>query len=190
MTMMSLCEREAVGGRQDSYWIGQRTDEQYDFPFSRQYLQTVEPEKAYTLSRKYKAPAPAPAPAPDKPSAIAGEAMDEEAMLNAMSAEEAAANDNNDDNNVKGVVAGESEAMDVPMRPEEKKRLDWRDDLYLAPLTTVGNLVRLVSCTLAPMTRLKPSRQIPMFASSFLGENATRLIYSHSAGYARPSAPV
>jgi len=42
----------------------------------------------------------------------------------------------------KGVVDGESEAIDVPLRPEEKKRLNWENGLYLAPLTTVGNLVR------------------------------------------------
>lgn len=38
-------------------------------------------------------------------------------------------------------IPGESEAMDVPLRPEEKKRLNWENGLYLAPLTTVGNLV-------------------------------------------------
>ena len=42
---------------------------------------------------------------------------------------------------VNGFVDGESDTMDVPLRPEEKKRLDWENGLYLAPLTTVGNLV-------------------------------------------------
>jgi hypothetical protein len=40
-------------------------------------------------------------------------------------------------------IPGESEADDVPMRPEEKRRLNWENGLYLAPLTTVGNLVSL-----------------------------------------------
>jgi tRNA-dihydrouridine synthase 3 len=60
--------------------------------------------------------------------------MDEEAMLNAMMG-------GADGQAEKGVVDGQSEKMDVPLRPEEKKRLDWREELYLAPLTTVGNLV-------------------------------------------------
>jgi tRNA-dihydrouridine synthase 3 len=38
-------------------------------------------------------------------------------------------------------IPGENEAMDVPMRPEEKRRLSWDNGIYLAPLTTVGNLV-------------------------------------------------
>lgn len=40
----------------------------------------------------------------------------------------------------KGIIDGEAEAMDVPLRPEEKRRLNWENGLYLAPLTTVGNL--------------------------------------------------
>lgn len=60
--------------------------------------------------------------------------MNEEELMNH---EESATNDEES----KGIVYGESEAIDVPLRPEEKKGLDWRGGLYLAPLTTVGNLV-------------------------------------------------
>ena len=55
-----------------------------------------------------------------------------------VAAEEAAMN---------GHVNGEVEAMDVPLRPEEKRQLPFKDGLYLAPLTTVGNLVnRFLFC--------------------------------------------
>lgn len=39
-----------------------------------------------------------------------------------------------------GLDEGLSEGVDVPLRPQEKKKLDFRGKLYLAPLTTVGNL--------------------------------------------------
>jgi tRNA-dihydrouridine synthase 3 len=57
-------------------------------------------------------------------------------------AEEAAVNEEEEAANAepKGLVPGEAEAMDVPLRPEEKRRLNWDNGLYLAPLTTVGNL--------------------------------------------------
>jgi hypothetical protein len=45
----------------------------------------------------------------------------------------------------KGLIDGEVEALDVPLRPEEKRGLNWENGLYLAPLTTVGNLVCLFS---------------------------------------------
>lgn len=92
---------------------------------SSAYLAKVEPDKAFTLSR-------AIAPKPKK--AAAPVVSEEEAANEAVAApEEEALN--------AGMVDGESEAIDVPLRPEEKRRLNWENGLYLAPLTTVGNLV-------------------------------------------------
>lgn len=65
-------------------------------------------------------------------------------MLNAMMGGAAAQPGQESGGEKNGVIDGESEQMDVPLRPEEKKRLDWREELYLAPLTTVGNLVRVL----------------------------------------------
>lgn len=65
----------------------------------------------------------------------------------AMGAEEDAMNVEEEEQ--KGVVDGQAESLDVPLRPEEKRRLNWENGLYIAPLTTVGNLVRyicLMSC--------------------------------------------
>ena len=83
------------------------------FPFSEKYLAHTEPQKKFTLSQN----------APR----VGGMSSEEEAM--------------NGEEEVKGDIPGEAEAMDVPLRPEEKKRLNWENGLYLAPLTTVGNLV-------------------------------------------------
>lgn len=100
------------------------------------------------------------AAATDKPG---NDAMDEEEALNVSvsveantstpaaaaqvadmiaSAEEAAMNAEEElGANGKVHVYAEHEAIDVPLRPEEKRRLNWENGLYLAPLTTVGNLV-------------------------------------------------
>lgn len=63
--------------------------------------------------------------------------VDEEAAMNG----EVEASGDGEEEALNGVVDGEEEAMDVPLRPEEKRRLNWDNGLYLAPLTTVGNLV-------------------------------------------------
>jgi tRNA-dihydrouridine synthase 3 len=69
----------------------------------------------------------------DKNAKPAAEPVDEEEAFNDLAAGAQPVS--------KGDVPGESEADDVPMRPEEKRRLNWEGGLYLAPLTTVGNLV-------------------------------------------------
>ncbi|KAK1924549.1 putative tRNA dihydrouridine synthase [Papiliotrema laurentii] len=88
----------------------------YPFPYSASYLAKIEPQKEFNLGKNVQN----------------GQAEDdEEAMMSAMGQPPA---------EVRGVVDGESEASEVPMRPEEKRRLNWDNGLYLAPLTTVGNL--------------------------------------------------
>lgn len=124
----------------------------YPWKFATRYLAHIEPHKPFDLAiprgkaangRAGEDNNKRPAPANEE------EAMNEEEAANGEEAkvnEEEAANEaataatNGNGAEDRGVVPGESEAMDVPLRPEEKRRLNWDNGLYLAPLTTVGNL--------------------------------------------------
>jgi hypothetical protein len=80
-------------------------------------LKRIEPHKEFYHDKNFKPTAP--------------EAENEEEAFNDLAAGAQPASD----------IPGETEGDDVPMRPEEKRRLNWEGGLYLAPLTTVGNLV-------------------------------------------------
>lgn len=86
------------------------------YKYSKEYLRKIEPHKEFIHDRNL---------ATD-PSEI-----NEEDAFNDSAHATGSASD----------IPGESEAMDVPLRPEEKRRLNWDNGVYLAPLTTVGNLV-------------------------------------------------
>lgn len=95
----------------------------------------VEPNKEFSLQRPNKGANGKGHPKQAKP-------VDEEAAMNG----EVEASAPEEEEAMNGVVDGEAEAMDVPLRPEEKRRLNWDNGLYLAPLTTVGNLVSFTVC--------------------------------------------
>ena len=95
----------------------------YEYKYSKEYLKRIEPHKEFYHDKNLKP---------------AIEDVDEEEAFNDLAAgAQPVASD----------IPGESEADDVPLRPEEKRRLNWENGLYLAPLTTVGNLVCLSSST-------------------------------------------
>ncbi|TYJ52186.1 tRNA-dihydrouridine(47) synthase [NAD(P)(+)] [Cryptococcus floricola] len=101
------------------------------FPFSTAYLAHVDPEKPFTLGDRNDS---RNKPQKRKKTVI----LDEEEAANEVEENEEEAQ--NEVEEAKGYVMGESESFDVPMRPEEKRRLNWEGGRYLAPLTTVGNL--------------------------------------------------
>lgn len=125
---------------------------QYEYKYSKEYLRRVEPHKPF-YHDKNRSVARAPAAELDEEEAF-NDTADGASSVTAAPVSH---------------VPGESEAMDVPMRPEEKKRLNWENGLYLAPLTTVGNLVSgeihpylptrrwrgdVLTCKLKPFRRL------------------------------------
>lgn len=104
--------------------------EQFPYPMSAEYLHSI--DSSYQYERAYKPYQPPPPKKGAKPAAE----MNEEEEMAAMDEEEQAMAVG-----LAGMTGAEVEKDDVPMRPVEKKRLDWTGKTYLAPLTTVGNLV-------------------------------------------------
>ncbi|KAI5450446.1 tRNA-dihydrouridine synthase 3 [Naganishia albida] len=104
----------------------------FPYPMSAEYLHSI--DSSYQYDRAYKPYQPPPPKKGAKPAAAAA-AMNEEEAMAAMDEEEQAATVG-----LATMTGHEAERDDVPLRPVEKKRLDWRGKTYLAPLTTVGNL--------------------------------------------------
>jgi tRNA-dihydrouridine synthase 3 len=102
-------------------------------------LKSIDPSYRYEFA--YKPPQTQPQ---GKKGAAAAVVLDEEEAMAAMNEEEAMAMSGS--GGLDKLAGAEVEADDVPFRPVEKKRLDWRGKTYLAPLTTVGNLVRHATC--------------------------------------------
>lgn len=110
----------------------------FPYPLAAEYLRQVDPGCVAGLWNAEKAKAREDRRQQSSQSAPAAtEELDEEALMNAEPATTAGLHDG-------GALAAAAGARidgdDVPTRPEEKRRLDWRGKTYLAPLTTVGNL--------------------------------------------------
>ncbi|WVQ79613.1 tRNA-dihydrouridine(47) synthase [NAD(P)(+)] [Cryptococcus sp. DSM 104549] len=103
------------------------------FPFTQAYLLHLDPDRPFTLDGR------AQKQQQSQPKRKVAQISEEDAMNGGADEvdEEDAMNGGGEE---KGYVPGEAESMDVPMRPEEKRRLNWEGGRYLAPLTTVGNL--------------------------------------------------
>lgn len=126
--------------------------EQFPYPMSAKYLVSI--DSSYRYDMAYRPPQP---PAVKKSRQATTMVLDEEEEMAAMNAAE-----QKEDRS-----GNEAEMDDVPLRPVEKKRLEWRGKTYLAPLTTVGNLV----------SRPLPSR------------NQSLTLYSHSDNFASTTEP-
>jgi tRNA-dihydrouridine synthase 3 len=109
---------------------------------SVEYLKKVDPESVkFLYPRGWSDPS---SKSGGRGGVVVPEEMDEEAMMNAMDSAETSAFAGNSTATAQpeaGMTGAEEGKDDVPLRPVEKRRLEWRGKTYLAPLTTVGNLV-------------------------------------------------
>ncbi|KAJ9121268.1 hypothetical protein QFC24_004944 [Naganishia onofrii] len=130
---VELAGEEGEMNRLDPEEIKALQRKRFPYPKSAVYLNSIDPSYRYEFA--YKPPQTQPQ---GKKGAAAAVVLDEEEAMAAMNEEEAMAMSGN--GGLDKLAGAEVEADDVPFRPVEKKRLDWRGKTYLAPLTTVGNL--------------------------------------------------
>lgn len=126
-------ERMAIERRDELNWVDKKSmskirSGKYEYHASFAYLQEIEPEKEFNIFADTRKGRQAPKQPQKRKFAVP---LTEEEEMQTMNAEPVE-------------VKEEKEMGDVDLartRPEEKRRLNWENGLYLAPLTTVGNLV-------------------------------------------------
>ncbi|CED83060.1 Uncharacterized conserved protein [Phaffia rhodozyma] len=120
-------QTEQEGGKwREKNWIrpdlqSQLRSNAYPFPISEAYLSTLEGDHKLPKPKKGKVNISIPAPA-----------QSEEEAMNGNNEETATEQESR--------IEADKDLVDVPDRPQEKRRLDWTGKTYLAPLTTTGNL--------------------------------------------------